>query len=126
MTKPPLYRGRERFTCCYCKRPLQVRDKDATDGLTWDHVRAESDGGWKKVPCCRMCNFLKDNNTPEDWFWFIGAHPRWWREFTHPSQVKRVVREFRFNQAQSRKRRGFVSGRRRVHVPNYGSYRGQT
>lgn len=107
MTKPPLWNTateRHRITCCYCKRPLQDRDKNATDGLTFDHVKAESAGGWKKVPCCRKCNFLRDDIEPDDWFWFIATHPRWWKEFALPSQVKRVVREFRFAQAQARGR----------------------
>lgn len=103
--KPPLWRNvtaSHRMTCCYCNRPLQTRDRDATDGLTFDHVKPESQGGWKKVPCCRKCNFLKDDMLPDDWFWFIDLHPRWWKEFTLPSQVARVVREFRFAQAQAR------------------------
>jgi hypothetical protein len=51
-------------------------------------MRPESDGGIKRLPCCRHCNFLKDNMPPEDWFWFIGANPGWWRTFTHPAQVR--------------------------------------
>jgi hypothetical protein len=103
--KPPtLYsreRGRERAHCCYCKRDLGPPQPEKPTSLTWDHVRAESDGGWKRVPCCRQCNFLKGNTPPDDWFWFIGAHPRWWKEFTNPSQVTRVIREFRFAQAKA-------------------------
>lgn len=124
MTKPPLWntsQGSRHVTCCYCERQLQTRNRDATDGLTFDHVRAESDGGWKKVPCCRKCNFLKDNLPPDDWFWFIATHPRWWKEFANPSQVKRVVREFRFGQAQAGAR---PHRRIKDHMPFLGHYGG--
>jgi hypothetical protein len=103
MSKALIHNGRA-VTCCYCKRQLQDRDPDATDGMTWDHVKPESQGGFKKVPCCRKCNQLKDDIPTEDWFWFIGTHQRWWKEFTNSSQVKRVIREFRFAQAQARGR----------------------
>lgn len=124
MTKPPVFHtqrwGTHRVTCCYCKRQLDPSEPERPTSLTWDHVRAESDGGWKKVPCCRKCNFLKDNLTPEDWFWFIGVHPRWWKEFHHPAQVARIVREFRFSQAKRRGVEGFATGRQRQHVPFVG------
>jgi hypothetical protein len=102
--KPPVFhgpRGCQRVTCCYCKCQLDAPTPERDTSLTWDHIRPESDDGWKKVPCCRKCNFLKDNLPPDDWFWFIATHPRWWKEFANPAQVKRVVREFRFSQAQA-------------------------
>lgn len=100
--KPPLINTGKRVHCCYCKRDLTPPQPECSTSLTWDHVKAESAGGWKKVPCCRKCNFLKDNLSPEDWFWFIATHPRWWKEFANPAQVFRVVREFRLAQAQAR------------------------
>lgn len=103
MPKPPMYQGK-RVTCCYCKRQLDPTEPERPTSLTWDHVRPESDGGIKKLPCCRQCNFLKDNLQPDDWFWFIGAHPRYYREFANPSQVLRIIREFRFTQAQAGQR----------------------
>lgn len=93
-----------RVTCAYCKRQLEATMPEIDLSLTWDHVRPESDGGWKRIPSCRKCNFLKDNLPPEDWFWFIGAHPGYWRQFDHPRQVAGVIREFRFNQAQAGQR----------------------
>lgn len=106
--KPPLLysreRGRRRAHCCYCKRDLAPAQPERSTSMTFDHVRAESAGGWKKVPCCRKCNNLKDDLSPEDWFWFIATHPRWRKEFTLCSQVKRIVREFRWAQAQAGER----------------------
>lgn len=120
MSKPPLINGR-RVTCCYCKRQLDATMPEIATSLTWDHVRPESDGGWKRVPCCRRCNFLKDNLPPEDWFWFIGSHPGYWRDFTNPSQVKMTVREFRFAQGQAGARP--FRPRSGDRVPFLGNYR---
>jgi hypothetical protein len=119
MPKPPMMNG-QRVTCCYCKRQLDPPQPEIPTALTWDHVKPESDGGWKRVPCCRRCNFLKDNLTPPDWFWFIGAHPGWWKHFTHPEQVRTAVREFRFAQARAGVR---PYGRKEGHVPFMGSWR---
>lgn len=127
MPKPPLMYSRAngtraRANCCYCKRHLDLPTPERSTSLTWDHVRAESDGGVKKVPCCRQCNHLKDNLPTEDWFWFINSHPRWWKEFTNPSQVRRVIREFRFAQAKAGQRPHRIIGRREP--PHLGMYRG--
>ena len=61
--------------------------------FTRDHVRAESQGGWRRVPCCRKCNLLKGDLQPGDWFWFIAAWPRWWKQFDTPAQVKVAIRD---------------------------------
>lgn len=97
--KPPLFDG-ARCYCCYCKRQLDPPQPEKWTSLTFDHIRAESQGGTRKVPSCRKCNFLKDDLTPGEWFWFIQAHPRWWKEFSLPSQVKRIVREHHFAEAR--------------------------
>lgn len=113
MTKPPMWQGR-RVTCCYCKRQLDPSVPERPTSMTWDHVKAESDGGVRKLPCCRQCNHLKDNLPVEDWFWFIGAHPGWVKEFKNPAQVRRVIREFRFSQATSGQRPYRLKGRREL------------
>lgn len=89
--------------CCYCRRTLTPAAENKETSFSMDHVIAQSEGGWKRVPCCRKCNLLKDNLPTNDWFWFIGAHPRWWKEFKLPSQVARVVREYRFMVAAERR-----------------------
>lgn len=92
----------DRVRCCYCKRELSPPDSGFSTALTFDHVRAKSQGGVKTVPCCVKCNLLKDNLSVDDWNWFTATHPRWWKEFTVPSQVHRIVREFRFAQVRAR------------------------
>lgn len=79
--------------CKYCKRLLTPSGEQAGTALTFDHVKPQSDGGWRRVPCCRTCNQLKGNLPMEDWFWFIGAFKRWWKTFSTPAQVRDVVRE---------------------------------
>lgn len=82
-------------TCCYCKRVLLPTQPERDLSFTFDHVKCQASGGFRKVPCCRKCNSLKDDIAVGDWFWFIDAHPRWWKEFRFTSQVKRVVMEYK-------------------------------
>ena len=70
--------------------------------FTLDHVKAESQGGWKRVPCCRKCNLLKGDLEPSDWFWFIGAWPRWWKQFDTPAQVMVAIRDGYRQRAEAR------------------------
>lgn len=88
--------------CCYCKRGLTPAIKELETSFTFDHVKCQSTGGVKRVPCCRKCNLLKDCLSVPDWFWFIRNHPRWWKEFKVPSQVARVIREHRLAEAKAR------------------------
>lgn len=82
--------------CMYCKRPLTPPGERTGTSFTFDHVKAQSLGGWKRVPCCQKCNNLKDNLPMEDWFWFIRSFPRWWKLFDAPQQVvERVRQEYR-------------------------------
>lgn len=89
MPKPPFP---TKTWCCYCKRPLTPAEPVCSTSFTLDHVRAESHGGWKRVPCCSKCNLLKADLPPADWFWFIGAFKRWWKTFDTPAQVLDQVR----------------------------------
>lgn len=81
--------------CMYCKRSLTPARAEMGTSFTFDHVRAQSDGGWKRVPCCRKCNHLKSNLPADDWFAFIRAHPRWWKLFDTPAQVARAAMQMR-------------------------------
>lgn len=78
--------------CKYCNRQLIAAELQRSDSFTFDHVRAQEVGGWRRVPCCRKCNMLKDNLPVDDWFWFIGAFSRWWKTFDTPAQVLDQVR----------------------------------
>ena len=89
--------------CCYCKRPLAPADDGGGQSFTLDHVHAKSQGGWRRVPCCKKCNLLKDDLPANDWFWFIGAFPRWWKLFDAPQQVVSAVREEYSRRAYARK-----------------------
>lgn len=89
--------------CCYCKRELSPSNSGRSTAFTLDHVKAESLGGWKRVPCCKKCNHLKDDLAMSDWFWFIQNHPRWWKLYRGPEDVKVTIRAYRFEQAMKRK-----------------------
>jgi len=60
----------DKFTCFYCKRSIDDYSR------TVDHLIPESRGGIKaranKVYCCRECNGLKDNMTPEEFHEHLG------------------------------------------------------
>lgn len=88
MTRPLIGRP----TCKYCSRELSATTSTSGTAFTLDHVKAKSDGGWKRVPCCRACNNLKADLPMADWFWFIGAFKRWWKTFDTPAQVLDQVR----------------------------------
>lgn len=78
-------------TCCYCKRQLTPAQPERGTSFTFDHVRALSGGGWRRVPCCRACNQLKGDLDPADWFWFIRTFKRWWKTFQTAQQVGQAV-----------------------------------
>lgn len=55
---------RDNYTCLYCGKKFHASD------LTWDHVLPRSRGGkntWENlVTCCKRCNQMKDDQTPEE------------------------------------------------------------
>lgn len=85
--------------CMYCKRPLSPALPVRDTSFTFDHVKPQSEGGHRRVPCCRKCNMLKGNTAMEDWFWFIGAFARWWKTFNTPGEVALKIREERVRRA---------------------------
>jgi 5-methylcytosine-specific restriction endonuclease McrA len=99
-------RARDGAFCCYCKRPLTHALPECSTSFTFDHVKCLSDGGWKRVPCCRKCNNLKGNLGMDEWFWFIRAHERWWKTFATPAQVASAVHAFKIASAYARKAAG--------------------
>lgn len=86
-------RGSSGAWCYYCERELTPAGTEKGNSFTLDHVRPESQGGWRRVPCCRKCNLLKGDLDPSEWFWFIRAWPRWWKLFDTPAQVVVAVRD---------------------------------
>lgn len=99
--KHRMHLGGTRAHCCYCKRELSPSEPVRSTSFTFDHVKATSLGGWKRVPCCHKCNFLKGDLHLEEWFWFIRhpAHARWWKLFDLPGQVREFVRRERVRRA---------------------------
>lgn len=95
----PRYFGEKRPYCCYCRRELTAPEPERSTSLTRDHVHSQASGGMIWVPCCRKCNQLKGDLPIEQWRWFIGHHPRWWKTFDTNEQVRRVIREYIFAQA---------------------------
>lgn len=79
--------------CKYCTRELTPTTSPADTAFTFDHVKSQAEGGWKRVPCCRKCNMLKADLPMDSWFWFIGTFKRWWKTFDTPQQVRERVRE---------------------------------
>lgn len=92
--------------CCYCKRQLTPAQPERGTSFTFDHVKAVARGGWKRVPCCRACNALKGDLSVEDWFLFIGAWKRWWKQFQTPAQVLSAVLDLRRAEAYAKLAQG--------------------
>ncbi len=88
-----------RKTCLYCKRELTLPSPPGGTSFTWDHVRPKSQGGWKRAPCCWDCNNLKGDLDVDEWFWFIGAAPRWWKRYANSDQVRDAIRQERVRRA---------------------------
>lgn len=64
--------------CLWCKRELHKSDAPGGLAFTKDHIYPRSLGGGKWYPCCRACNSVKADLTPEEWDRFREKHPRWW------------------------------------------------
>lgn len=79
--------------CKYCQRQLEPTNSPRDTAFTLDHVKAQAEGGWRRVPCCRKCNELKGDLPMESWFWFIGAFERWWKTFANHHEVVTAVRQ---------------------------------
>lgn len=78
--------------CCYCKRgPLLASTDRSNMAFTFDHIVPRVHGGWRRVPCCRLCNGLKGSLSPREWFWFIDNHPEYWRTFKTHEAISRVI-----------------------------------
>lgn len=65
--------------CAYCRRVLHSTMSQSKTAATRDHTIPLSRGGRHKVWCCRQCNTLKGNKSPDEWAAFMAAHPEWWR-----------------------------------------------
>lgn len=87
----PLRRGKA--TCCYCKRELTPALPEKSTSFTLDHVKAESWGGFRKVPCCRKCNQLKSDIDMSQWWWFVKNTPRYWKLYDTTEQVMARIRD---------------------------------
>lgn len=64
--------------CTYCDRALEGTRSHSRVAATKDHTVPACRGGREKVWCCRQCNTLKADMTPDQWGAFMTAHPMWW------------------------------------------------
>ena len=80
--------------CLWCKRALLSTDADSPLAFTKDHIYPRSLGGnqsrGKWYPCCRACNSVKADLTPEEWDRFREKHPRWWT--LYPRTARQIGR----------------------------------
>lgn len=65
-----------RNNCAYCHRRFG-KDPTALNGRSRDHLVPRSQGGVDTVFCCRRCNGLKGDMTPDQWNEFRAQHPDW-------------------------------------------------
>ena len=58
--------------CAYCSAEFDPESCRSGSALSWDHVLAETSGGWDTlnnvVPCCISCNASKGNRPMEEWY----------------------------------------------------------
>lgn len=71
--------------CFYCQRsflPGGPHASQATQGRqrTRDHIVPASVGGTRTVPCCRACNSIKGDMSPQEWLQFRRENPNWWAD----------------------------------------------
>ena len=78
--------------CRYCRRPLTNPLGSGTTAFTMDHVIPKVHGGRKMVPCCRACNEIKGDMTPDQWSHVMRTVPGWWGLYT--TQTLRGMRLF--------------------------------
>lgn len=87
---------RKKAYCLWCRRDLldvRALDKEGKPhgrAFTRDHLYPQSLGGKKWYPCCRACNQVKADLTPQEWDAFRARYPRWWQFF--PLQNARTIR----------------------------------
>lgn len=76
-------------TCAYCHRRLEARGARSRAAATRDHVIPQANGGTVTVWCCRQCNILKADRSPEAWAEFMTRNPEWWKrpEFRVPRRL---------------------------------------
>lgn len=63
----------------WCKRPLTASTDTSSTAFTRDHLYPKSKGGVKWYPCCKACNHVKADLTPEEWDTWRADHPEWWK-----------------------------------------------
>lgn len=78
--------------CYWCKRDLHAPTARTRVAKTRDHVVPRSRGGRKTVPCCRQCNQLKGDWSPEIWREVMRIFPRWWAQFDTRGQLQRELK----------------------------------
>lgn len=71
--------GRFRARCTYCRRVMEPPSSKSRVAATRDHITPQSNGGTITVPCCRQCNGMKGNMSPQAWARFMARNPEWWR-----------------------------------------------
>lgn len=73
--------------CYWCKRQLEPSWSQGQCAFTKDHIVPQSEGGKKWLPCCRACNTMKADMSPERWREFMADFPRWWQHYPMTAAV---------------------------------------
>lgn len=89
--RPPMTRDGKGARCAYCDRVLESVTSLSCVAATRDHVEPKSRGGTHRVWCCRQCNTLKGDMSPEQWLAFRVSNPRWWRMPEFQVGTRRVM-----------------------------------
>jgi len=77
--RPPTRPDGKVECCVWCRRQLEAADSTSDCAATRDHNPPRSQGGVGTRWCCKRCNFIKADLTPEQWQVFMAANPRWWK-----------------------------------------------
>lgn len=72
-------RRKSRYKCFWCNRTMAHRSQNSSLAETKDHVIPKAMGGTETVPCCKACNSVKGDRSPDEWATFMKENPEWWR-----------------------------------------------
>lgn len=84
------------LACHYCRRQmidpkLDKSGRRANLSVTRDHITPKCRGGRRTVLCCRQCNGLKADLSPELWSLVMRRHPTWWKKFHSGAEVRNIA-----------------------------------
>jgi 5-methylcytosine-specific restriction endonuclease McrA len=77
--KPRISGDAKGANCAYCCRRMESTRSASRLAATRDHVQPKSLGGSYRIWCCRACNNIKADMTPNEWSLYMRQNPEWWK-----------------------------------------------